>query len=351
MFEFLKKLLRLGRKGSSAVDEAAEAAVVAERMAELGRARTAALNVITHTNAGHSLTLKMSGQVNRLRALLPQPSQGNVIAFRSRVNFSEILDTSNELLGAAERALNAAKISADKAREALSKNRVISIQRASAENLSATKAAEKASRAADEYVSMLDQSKTRLDQLHQELRALTNPTGKDLPEVRRIVETIGDEVAGLERKSAEVVALAKEAEVSSRGMTLPPGVRPNDLANHDTRTEDEKFRDWVDENDPLFGPIVPRKERDAWVEPTVNAVLGAYQKFDSAMRSMAAGDDGQGNYKLKAPVPMCFPQRPQVCEDPIPVKAPENGNAGVWNKAEDPSQSISAVPAGAVVKP
>lgn len=349
MFEFLKKLLRLGRKGSSAVDEAAEAAVVAERMAELGRAQTAALNLISETHAGHNLTLQMSGKVNRLRALLPQPSQGNVIAFRSRVNFGDILDTSNELLGAAERALNAAKISADKARQALSKSRVISTQRASTENLSATKAAEKASRAADEYVSMLDQSKTRLDQLHQELRALKNPTGKDLPEVRRIVEAIEDEVAGLERKSAELVASVKEAEVSSRGMTLPSGVRPNDLANHDTRTEEEKFRDWVDESDPLFGPIVPRRERDAWVEPTVNAVIDAYKKFDNAMRNMATGDDSQGNYKLKAPVQMCFPQRPQVCEDPATTKASENGNAGVWDKAEDPSTTAS--PAGAMVKP
>lgn len=349
MWKFLKKLIRLGRKGGSAVDEAAEAAVVAERVAELSRARAAALNVIAETNAGHNLTLQMSGQVNRLRALLPQPSQGNVIAFRSRMNFGDILDTSNELLGAAERALNAAKISADKAREALSKSRVISTQRASKENLSATKAAEKASRAADEYVSMLDQSKTRLDQLHQELRALKNPTGKDLPEVRRIVEAIEDEVAGLERKSAELVASVKEAEVSSRGMTLPSGVRPSDLANHDTRTEEEKFRDWVDESDPLFGPIVPRRERDAWVEPTVNAVLGVYEKFDSTVRSMAPGDDGQGNYKLKAPVHMCFPQRPPICEDPMPAKTSENGNAGIWDKVEDPSTTAS--PAGAMVKP
>lgn len=357
MWDWLLKILKIGRKGSSAADEAAEAvqtaraAVAAQRAAELSRAQAAALEVAKAVDNAFNIAAEMGRKVGRLKAALPHPNQANVLALRSRVDFSIILDTSNELLGVAERALNTARISAERAREALSKSRVISTQNGSPGNLSATATAQKASTAADEYVSMLERSKTRLDELHRELQALRNPTGKDLPEVRRIVDAIGDEVAALESKSAEVVASAKEAEVLSRGMTLPPGVRPTDLANDDERTEGEKFQDWVDESDPMFGPIVPRKDRDAWIKPTVEAAIGAYRKFDTVMRSMSPGDDGQGNYMLKKPLEMCFPQRPQVCEDPTPVKMPEKDNSGIWNKTGDPSQPTPAAPAGSVVKP
>lgn len=126
---------------------------------------------------------------------------------------------------------------------------------------------------------------------------------------------------------AETTAFAIEQNANKVSMSgVAAGVAFNEI---------DQFNNWVDNNNPIFGPIVPRHEQNRWIDELVVPVVGG---IISETRKLAY--DTVNDIALKTSVTqMCTPQVSEDNLQEMKTFSDEARQSNVWSKAEGNSLS------------